>query len=132
MAKRRFLVTGALPYSNGPLHVGHIAGAYLPADIYVRYLRSRGEEVRFVCGTDDNGVTSLLAARKEGRAVEELTAHYHDRQAAGFQGLGIDFDIYGGTHQPDCVDLHERISQDFFRSIEKALFLEAQRVDEEG
>ena len=114
MSPRRFLVTSALPYANGRLHVGHIGGAYLPADTYVRYLRARGDDVRFICGSDDNGVASLIAARKEGRSVEELTAHYNARQAADFAGLGIAFDIYGGTHQPDCVELHERISQGFF------------------
>ena len=67
MAPRRFLITSGLPYSNGRLHVGHVAGAYLPADTYVRYLRSRGDEVRYVCGSDDNGVASLISARREGR-----------------------------------------------------------------
>ena len=117
MAKRRFLVTAGLPYSNGRLHVGHVAGAYLPADTYVRYLRARDEEVRFICGSDDNGVAALIAARKEGKSVEELTAFYHDRQFADFAGLGIRFDIYGGTHQPGFVETHNRISQDFFRAI---------------
>ena len=78
MSNRRFLVTSALPYSNGRLHVGHIAGAYLPADTYVRYLRARGDEVRFICGSDDNGVAGLISARKEGVSVEELTARYPD------------------------------------------------------
>ncbi|HSW47212.1 MAG TPA: methionine--tRNA ligase [Phycisphaerae bacterium] len=124
MMSRRFLVTSALPYSNGRLHVGHIAGAYLPADTYVRYLRGRGDEVRFICGSDDNGVAALISARKEGRNVEELTAHYNARQAADFAGLGICFDIYGGTHQPSCVELHNRISQDFFRVIhDKGFFV---------
>jgi len=91
MAKRRFLVTSALPYSNGRLHVGHIAGAYLPADTYVRYLRSRGDEVRFICGSDDNGVASLITARKQGTTVEELTARYNARQTEDFKGLGIEF-----------------------------------------
>lgn len=117
MSKRRFLVTGALPYSNSRLHVGHIAGAYLPADTYVRYLRARGDEVRFICGSDDNGVASLISARKEGRSVEELTADYNQRQAAAFEGLGIVFDIYGGTHQPDFVELHQKLSQAFFKVI---------------
>ncbi|MGQ9652299.1 MAG: methionine--tRNA ligase [Phycisphaerae bacterium] len=117
MSKRRFLITSALPYSNGRLHVGHIAGAYLPADTYVRYLRARGDEVRFICGSDDNGVASLISARKEGKSVEELTAFYNARQAADFAGLGIRFDIYGGTHQPRFVDLHNRVSQGFFRVI---------------
>src|SRR5512142_207744 len=117
MARRRFLVTAALPYSNGRLHVGHVAGAYLPADTYVRFLRARGEDVRFICGSDDNGVAALIAARKEGKTVEELTAHYNARQAADFAGLGIRFDVYGGTHQPGFVDTHNRVSQGFFRAI---------------
>jgi len=114
---RRFLVTSALPYSNGRLHVGHIAGAYLPADTYVRYLRARGDEVRFVCGSDDNGVAALISARKESISVEELTANYTARQAGAFAGLGICFDIYGGAPQPACLELHNRLSQDFFRVI---------------
>jgi methionyl-tRNA synthetase len=117
MGKRRFLVTSGLPYSNGRLHVGHIAGAYLPADTYVRYLRARGEEVRFICGSDDNGVASLISARKEGRSVEDLTAHYNAGQMAAFDGLGIRFDIFGGTHQPGFVERHEQISQEIFKTI---------------
>src|SRR5881394_3188776 len=97
---RRFLVTAALPYSNGRLHVGHIAGAYLPADIYVRYLRARGEDVKFICGSDDNGVAALISARNEGISVEECTAKYNARQKADFESLGVGFDVYGGTHQP--------------------------------
>ncbi len=123
MAKRRFLITAALPYSNGRLHVGHIAGAYLPADIYVRYLRARGDEVRFVCGSDDNGVAIPITAMKEGSTPQEVSSHYYARQAAAFVGLGIRFDIYGGTHQPGFVELHERLSGAFFKSIhEKGYF----------
>lgn len=120
---RRFLVTAALPYSNGRLHVGHIAGAYLPADTYVRYLRLRGDEVRFICGSDDNGVAALKSAREEGKPVEELTAFYNASQRRAFDGLGVRFDIYGGTHQPDYVSLHEKLSQEFFLKIhEKGFF----------
>jgi methionyl-tRNA synthetase len=115
--KKRYLVTSGLPYSNGRLHVGHIAGAYLPADTYVRFRRACGDEVRFVCGSDDNGVSTLISAGKEGKSVEELTAHYNARQAADFEGLGIRFDIYGGTHQPGFAKRHEEISQEFFRTI---------------
>lgn len=114
---QQFLVTAALPYSNGRLHVGHIAGAYLPADTYVRYLRAQGKDVRFICGSDDNGVTALIAARKEGIPVEQLTAHYNTLQRDHFAQLGIQFDVYGGTHQPDFVKLHTRISQEIFRAI---------------
>lgn len=121
---RRFLVTSGLPYSNGRLHVGHIAGAYLPADTWVRYLRARGDDVRFICGSDDNGVASLISAKKENRPVEELTAHYNARQIADFEGLGIDFDIFGGTHQPGFVERHVEMSQGFFRAIhDKGLFV---------
>ncbi|RME40265.1 MAG: methionine--tRNA ligase [Planctomycetota bacterium] len=117
MTTRRFLVTAALPYSNGRLHVGHIAGAYLPADTFVRYLRATGADVRFICGSDDNGVAALKTAREQNRPVEELTAFYHRSQQRDFQGLGIVFDIYGGTHQPDYVRIHERFSQDLFLTI---------------
>ncbi|HOW71591.1 MAG TPA: methionine--tRNA ligase [Phycisphaerae bacterium] len=117
MAQRRFLITSALPYSNGRLHVGHVAGAYLPADTYVRYLRARGEDVRFICGSDDNGVAALIAARKEGKSVEELTTHFNHRQKADFEDVGIHFDVYGGTHQPEYVELHNKISQSFFQVI---------------
>jgi methionyl-tRNA synthetase len=120
---RRYLVTAGLPYSNGRLHVGHVAGAYLPADTYVRFLRARGEEVLFVCGSDDNGVAALIAAGKEGRSVEELTAHYNSGQQADFSGLGIEFDVFGGTHQPGYVERHVEISREFFRKIhEKGYF----------
>jgi methionyl-tRNA synthetase len=123
MAQRRFLVTAALPYSNGRLHVGHIAGAYLPADTYVRYLRATGADVRFICGSDDNGVAALKTAREQNRTVEELTAHFNASQQRDFAGLGIGFDIYGGTHQPAYVEVHERFSQDFFLAIHrKGLF----------
>src|SRR5437773_5547795 len=115
--KRRFLVTAALPYSNGRLHVGHVAGAYLPADIYVRFLRSRGDDVRFICGSDDNGVAIEISARKEGTTPQELCTRYNRAQAADFAGLGIHFDIYGGTHQPEYVEIHNRLSQEFFKTI---------------
>lgn len=124
MASRQFLVTAALPYSNGRLHVGHIAGAYLPADTYVRYLRATGADVRFICGSDDNGVAALKTARERNTTVEELTAGYNDLQRRDFAGLGIEFDVFGGTHQPEYVATHERFSQDFFLKIfEKDLFI---------
>jgi len=123
MTQRRFLVTAALPYSNGRLHVGHIAGAYLPADTYVRYLRATGADVRFICGSDDNGVAALKTAKEQGRSVEELTSHFNAAQARDFAGLRIEFDIYGGTHQPNYVRVHEQFSQDFFLKINsKGLF----------
>ncbi|MCA9755892.1 MAG: methionine--tRNA ligase [Candidatus Eisenbacteria bacterium] len=121
---RRFLVTSGLPYSNGRLHVGHLAGAYLPADIFVRYLRSKGEDVLFVCGSDDNGVASLMSARKEGVPVQDLVTRYNAFQKEDFSRVGVEFDVYGGTHHPDFVEMHERISQGFFRSIHEKGFFE--------
>jgi methionyl-tRNA synthetase len=120
---KRYLVTAALPYSNGRLHVGHIGGAYLPADTYVRYLRARGEEVCFVCGSDDNGVAIEISARQANKTPQEVSTHFHERQKLDFAGLGIEFDIYGGTHQPGFAELHERFSQEFFKRIhEKGYF----------
>ena len=116
----RFLVTAALPYSNGRLHVGHVGGAYLPADIYVRYLRAAGHDVRFICGSDDNGVAIPISAQKEGTTPQEISTRYNARQVADFEGLGVHFDVYGGTHQPDFVEMHERISRHFFQTIHDA------------
>ncbi|MCH7814732.1 MAG: methionine--tRNA ligase [Planctomycetes bacterium] len=124
MAERRYLVTAALPYSNGRLHVGHIAGAYLPSDTYVRFLRARGHEVRYICGSDDNGVANLIAAHNEDTTPEIISARYNAGQQRDFAGLGIEFDIYGGTHQPEYVELHNRISQQMFLTLhEKGCFV---------
>ncbi|MFQ5490444.1 MAG: methionine--tRNA ligase, partial [Phycisphaerae bacterium] len=119
MGHQRFLITAALPYSNNRLHVGHVAGAYLPADIYVRFLRAYHgrDRVRFICGSDDNGVAALKSAREEGITVEALTAKYNAAQQRAFDGLGIKFDIYGGTHQPGFAEMHEKLSQGFFLKI---------------
>jgi methionyl-tRNA synthetase len=130
MCARKFIVTSGLPYSNGRLHVGHIAGAYLPADTWVRYLRARGDEVRFICGSDDNGVASLISATKEGRPVQQATADYNARQARDFRGLGIEFDIFGGTHQPEFVGRHVQISQEFFREIHEKGYFVKKTVDQ--
>ena len=116
MADERYMVTAGLPYSNGRLHVGHVAGAYLPADTYVRYMRACGRNVRFICGSDDNGVAALITAYKEGKTPAEITGYYNGRQREDFKGLGIEFDIYGGTHQPGFVELHEKFSQGFFKA----------------
>src|SRR5262249_43831228 len=121
MAKR-YLVTAGLPYSNGRLHVGHIAGAYLPADTYVRYLRATGQDVLFICGSDDNGVAieiSALNSQKTDAPMtpQQISTHYHERQKKDFEGLNIRFDVYGGTHQPGYQATHERLSQEFFKRI---------------
>ncbi|MBF0206070.1 MAG: methionine--tRNA ligase [Oligoflexia bacterium] len=116
----RYLVTAGLPYSNGRLHVGHIAGCYLPADIWVRYLRLRGEEVRYVCGSDDHGVAIMLTATKEGKTPAEVAHFYNQQHQLDFKGLSIDFDVYGST---SASKFHRTASQHFFLSmLEKGLF----------
>lgn len=114
---RKFLVTAALPYSNGRLHVGHIAGAYLPADIYVRYLRARGDDVLFVCGSDDHGAAIELSALMEQTTPTTIVAKYNALQRESFTGLGISVDVYGGTHHPDFYSCHQQLSQEFFSAI---------------
>jgi methionyl-tRNA synthetase len=109
----RTTVTAALPYANGPLHIGHIAGAYLPADIYVRCLRARGKEVLFICGSDEHGAAITLRALKEGSTPQAIVDTYHTVIGKAFQDLGITFDIYHRTSS----ELHHKTSQDFFLQL---------------
>ena len=118
---KRHLVTAALPYANGPLHIGHIAGAYLPADIYVRFLRMKGEEVVFICGSDEHGAAITLRAKKEGTTPKEIVDKYHELNKATFKSFGIDFSVYHRTSSP----LHKETAQDFFLKLhEKGAFEE--------
>lgn len=111
----RHTVTAALPYANGPLHIGHIAGAYLPADIYVRSLRARGKEVLFVCGSDEHGAAITIRAMKEGSTPRAIVDKYHVLMRDAFRDLGIAFDIYHRT----SAELHTRTSQDFFLQLHR-------------
>lgn len=120
-AGRRVLVTAALPYSNGRLHVGHLAGAYIPADIYVRYLRMTGADVKFICGSDDHGVAIMLTAEKEGKTPASVAEFYREKQAEDFRGVGMSFDIYGGT---SACPYHSKTSQDFFLALHEKGFFE--------
>lgn len=107
---KKYLITSALPYANGALHLGHLAGAYLPADIYVRYLRMSGKEVVWVCGSDEHGAAITIKAKKEGTTPREIIDKYHTLNKATFEKLGISFDIYHRTSEP----IHHKTSQDFF------------------
>lgn len=109
----RTLVTCALPYANGPVHIGHLAGVYVPADIYVRYLRMRGEDVLYVCGSDEHGVPITIKARKEGCSPQDIVDRYHKIIKDSFTGLGINFDIYGRTSS----EVHEKNASEFFRKL---------------
>lgn len=117
---KRILVTSALPYANGPIHIGHIAGAYLPADLYCRYQRLKGRDVVFICGSDELGVAIMIRARKEGISPQELVDRYHPMIEDSFQKLGISFNYYGRT----TTVTHQETSQDFFRNLaEKDVFV---------
>ena len=113
MAFQRTLVTAALPYANGPVHIGHLAGVYVPADIYVRYLRLKGEPVLFVGGSDEHGVPVTIRARKEGITTQQVVDRYHQIIKDSFEGFGISFDIYSRTTSP----IHHKMASDFFRKL---------------
>ena len=110
---KRTLVTCALPYANGPVHIGHLAGVYVPADIYVRYQRMRGEDVLYVCGSDEHGVPITIKARAQGVSPQDIVDRYHRIIKDSFSGLGINFDIYSRT----TSDVHERNASEFFRKL---------------
>ncbi|MBQ9548736.1 MAG: methionine--tRNA ligase [Bacteroidales bacterium] len=110
---KRTLVTCALPYANGPVHIGHLAGVYVPADIYVRYLRLRGEDVLYVCGSDEHGVPITIKARQQGCSPQDIVDKYHALIKDSFEALGIHFDIYGRTSS----EVHRRNASAFFRKL---------------
>ena len=115
MAKefKRYLITSALPYANGPVHIGHLAGVYVPSDIYTRYLRMRGRDVVSVCGSDEHGVPITIKARKEGVSPQAVVDRYHEIIKDSFSRLGISFDIYSRTSSPT----HRVTASDFFRKL---------------
>lgn len=116
---KKTLVTSALPYSNGFIHLGHISGAYLPADIYVRYLRLKSEDVMFVCGSDEHGVAITIAAEKEKVTPQDIIDKYHFANKEAFEGLGISFDIYSRTSNP----MHHQTAREFFEDLLKKEYL---------
>ena len=134
MAKefKRYLVTSALPYANGPVHIGHLAGVYIPSDIYVRYMRLKGRDVLSICGSDEHGVPITIRARKEGVTPQQIVDRYHNIIKNSFEGLGISFDIYSRTTSPT----HAKTASDFFRKLyDEGKFIEQssmQYYDEEA
>jgi len=112
---KRHLITAALPYANGPLHIGHMAGAYLPADIYVRYLKLKGEEVAFICGSDEHGAAITLRAKKEGITPQAIVDKYHELNKDSFEKMGVSFDVYSRT----SIAEHHKTSQDFFLKLQE-------------
>ncbi len=132
MSFKRNLITAALPYANGPVHIGHLAGCYLPADIYVRYLRSKGEDVKFICGSDEHGVPITIKAKKEGITPQQVVDKYHKIMGDSFKEFGISFDIYSRT----TSKTHHQTASDFFQTLyDKGVFTEEvtkQYYDEEA
>ncbi|MBV6645812.1 MAG: methionine--tRNA ligase [Cyclobacteriaceae bacterium] len=117
----RFTITAALPYANGPVHIGHLAGVYVPADIYARYLRLKGKDVAFVCGSDEHGVAITLKARNEGKTPKQVVDQYHEQIKKSFDDFGISFDIYSRTSSKT----HANTASDMFRGLyEKGVFKE--------
>ncbi|HRI27637.1 MAG TPA: methionine--tRNA ligase [Chitinophagales bacterium] len=110
---KRYLITAALPYANGPLHIGHLTGAYIPADIYVRYLRLHGEDVKFVCGSDEHGAAITIRAKQEGITPRQIVDKYHAINKQAFEQIGISFDIYHRTSDA----LHYQTSQEVFKQL---------------
>lgn len=110
---KRYLVTSALPYANGPVHIGHLAGVYIPSDIYTRYLRLRGCDVVSVCGSDEHGVPITIKARKEGITPQQVVDRYHELIKRSFERFGMSFDIYSRTSSP----MHAETASEFFRKL---------------
>ncbi|MCD4793005.1 MAG: methionine--tRNA ligase [Bacteroidales bacterium] len=118
---KRYMVTSALPYANGPVHIGHLAGVYIPSDIYVRYLRLKGKDVKWVCGSDEHGVPITLKARKEGISPQEVVDRYHTIIKDSFEEFGISVDIYSRTSK----EIHHKTASDFFKKLyEEGKFIE--------
>ncbi|MBQ8269765.1 MAG: methionine--tRNA ligase [Bacteroidaceae bacterium] len=128
---KRTLVTSALPYANGPVHIGHLAGVYVPADIYTRYLRLKGEEVLFIGGSDEHGVPVTIRAKKEGITPQDVVDRYHNIIKESFEGFGISFDIYSRT----TSQTHRELASDFFRKLYddgKFVEMESEQYYDEG
>lgn len=118
---KRYTITSALPYANGPLHIGHLAGAYIPADIYARYLRKNNKDVLFIGGSDEHGVPITIKARKEGVSPQAVVDRYHSLIKDSFEKFGISFDIYSRTSLP----VHHQMASDFFKTLyDKGVFIE--------
>ena len=129
---KRYLITSALPYANGPVHIGHLAGVYVPSDIYTRYLRLKGHDVISVCGSDEHGVPITIKARKEGITPQQVVDRYHEIIEKSFRRLGMSFDIYSRTSSPT----HRVTASDYFRKLyDEGKFIEQtsmQFYDEEA
>ena len=118
---KRYTITAALPYTNGPIHIGHLAGVYIPADIYARYLRGKGKDVAFICGSDEHGVAISLKAKKENKSPKQIIDYYDQLIRNSFEAFGISFDNYSRTSLP----IHRETAQEIFKDLhQKNIFEE--------
>ena len=118
---KRYTITAALPYTNGPIHIGHLAGVYVPADIYARYQRLQGRDVAFICGSDEHGVPITIKAKKEGVSPQDIVDKYHAIIKQSFKDFGISFDNYSRT----SAKIHHETASEFFKTLyDKNEFIE--------
>jgi methionyl-tRNA synthetase len=122
----KYLVTSGLPYANGDLHIGHVAGAYLPADIFVRFLRLKQQDVIYICGTDEHGAPISIKAEQEGVSSKELVERYHQKIKTAFDGIGIEFDNFSGTARPE----HHKLAQEFFLNLMEAGYINERKSEQ--
>ena len=108
--KKTYTITAALPYTNGPIHIGHLAGVYIPADIFSRFMRLTGNDVVYICGSDEHGVPITIKAKKEGLTPNDIVNRYHSNIKKSFEDFGISFDNYSRTSS----ELHHKTASDFF------------------
>ena len=131
-SSKRYTITAALPYTNGPIHIGHLAGVYVPGDIYARYLRLTGNDVAYICGSDEHGVAIPMRAKKEGVSPQDIIDKYHGIIKQSFLDFGISFDNYSRT----SAETHHKTASDFFVDLyDKGEFIEevtAQLYDAEA
>ncbi|MBN4071511.1 class I tRNA ligase family protein, partial [Crocinitomix catalasitica] len=121
MSDKKYTITAALPYANGPIHLGHVAGVYLPADIFVRFLRMKGEDVLFVCGSDEHGAAITLRAKKEETTPQAIVDKYHEIMLKSFDDFDITFDVYSRTSKA----IHHETAQDYFKTLnDKGSFIQ--------
>ncbi|MBD3388783.1 MAG: methionine--tRNA ligase [Candidatus Altiarchaeales archaeon] len=125
MGGDRYLVTAALPYANGPIHIGHAIGCYIPADVYTRYRRLRGDDVVYICGTDEHGTPITVSAEKEGVSPREIVDKYHGMHLEAFKAAGVEFDNFSGTAR----EIHYELSQAFFRKVDENGYIHRETVE---
>ena len=119
-SKQRYTITSALPYTNGPLHIGHLAGAYIPADIFARFKRLTDNDVAYICGSDEHGVAISIKAKSEGKTIKEVIDKYHNLIKNSFNSFGISFDNYSRT----SLKIHHDTASSFFKELESKNLLE--------